>query len=198
MKENSTDNNLEPKTIEKKRNEYLIKAITNNNSSLNILVKKENDFYWYESNFTEDYIQQVFDSKININDICNLIEQGEFDIEKNKNYLKLIFFYNQSKRKLNIEISLLELFNELNNKRKTKDLLIIIIIIMMILIFSLNIFLFSLFNKNNNKINKNENNKIVNDEITDLNEKINEIENNKITNLNNKLDMIENNKIIIR
>jgi hypothetical protein len=59
MGENSTDNNLEFKSIEKQRNEYQIKAITNKNSSLNILVKKENDFYYYESNFNEDSLKQI-------------------------------------------------------------------------------------------------------------------------------------------
>ncbi len=191
MGENSTDNNLEFKSIEKQRNEYLIKAINNNNSSLNLLV---NGFYCYESNFTEDYIQQVFDDpNININDIYKLIKQGEFKIQKNKNDVKLIFFYNKSERELNIEISsLFQTLNELKNKRKTKDIFKIIIIIMMILIIILNIFLFSLCIKNNNKINKIENNKVLNDEIT---EKINEIENNKITDINNKINEIENNII---
>ncbi len=185
-------NNPESKPIEKQHNKYLIKVNKNSNSSLDIIIK-ENDFY-YESNFTEDDIQQVFDDpNKNVNDVYELIKGGNFEIEKDGNNLKLIL---AQERELNIKISLSSLlFNELNNKRKTKDILIIIIIIMMILIIILNIVLFSLFIKNNNKINKIESNKVLNDEITDLNEKINEIENNKITNLNNKLDMLENNNI---
>ena len=93
MSEDSKNND----SIERIRDEYLIKVINNNNSSLNLLV---NGFYCYESIFTEDYIQQVFDDpNININDIYKLIKQGEFEIKKNNDNLKLIF---SPERELNI------------------------------------------------------------------------------------------------
>ena len=170
-------NNLEYEPIEKQHNEYRIKVNKNINSSLDIIVK-ENDFY-YESNFTEDDIQKKL--KTNINDVYELIKQKKFEIEKDGNNLKLIF---PQKGELNIKISSSSLlFNELNNKRKTKDRLQKIIIIALILIFILNIILILLFIKPI----KNNNNK-----ITNLNNKLDMIENN-INELKNKLEMLDNN-----
>ena len=66
MSEESKNND----SIERIRDEYLIKVINNNNSSLNLLV---NGFYCYESNFTENNIKEIFDDpNININDIYKL------------------------------------------------------------------------------------------------------------------------------
>ena len=170
-------NNLESEPIEKQHNEYRIKVNKNINSSLDIIVK-ENDFY-YESIFTEDDIQKKL--KTNINDVYELIKQKKFEIEKDGNNLKLIF---PQKGELNIKISSSSLlFNELNNKRKTKDRLQKIIIIALILIFILNIILILLFIKPI----KNNNNK-----ITNLNNKLDMIENN-INELKNKLEMLDNN-----
>ena len=145
------------------------------------IIIKENDFY-YESNFTEDDIQQVFDDpNKNVNDVYELIKGGNFEIEKDGNNLKLIF---AQERELNIKISSSSLlFNELNNKRKTKDRLQKIIVIALILIFILNIILILLFIKPI----KNNNNK-----ITNLNNKLDMIENN-INELKNKLEMLDNN-----
>ena len=117
----SEDSFRDLNSIEKKRNVYLIKV--NINSSLDIIVK-ENDFY-YESIFTEDDIQQVFDDpNKNINKVYELIKQGDFKIKKNNNNLKLIF---PQERELNIKISSSSL-------RFQK-----IIIIALILVFILNI-----------------------------------------------------------
>ena len=68
-------------------NGYEIKY-TNDNSSLNIVIKNKNDFYCYEKNLKEYEIQQQFD--INIKDICNLIDINQFDIKNNKNNVILI------------------------------------------------------------------------------------------------------------
>ena len=194
MIEDITDIITEFPSIKKEYNEYQIELIININSSLTIGIK--NGVYYYESNFDENFIQQQFNSNINkiYNIINELIDKDEIKIEKNKDNLKLILNYNNSYKELNIEISfkyIFETLNELNNKIKIKDILIIIII-MMILIFVLNIFLFSLFINNNKKaINKIENNKVLNNKMTFLNEKINEIEKYNITDIKNKINEIE-------
>ena len=81
---------------------------------------------------------QQFNSNIKIYNIINeLIDKEQIKIEKNQNNLKLILNYNNSYKELNIEISfkyIFETLNELNNKIKRKDILIIIII-MMVLVF---------------------------------------------------------------
>ena len=119
----SEDSYRDLNSIEKQCKEYLIKVNKNINSSLDIIVK-ENDFY-YESIFTEDDIQQVFDDpNKNINKVYELIKQGDFKIKKNNNNLKLIF---PQERELNIKISSSSL-------RFQK-----IIIIALILVFILNI-----------------------------------------------------------
>ncbi len=214
MSEDITDIHNKFSSIKKQFNEYQIELITNINSSLTIGIK--NDFYYYETNFNENYLQQLFNANINniYNIINELIDNNDIKIEKNKNNLKLILNYNDSNIELNIEISfkyIFETLNELNNKRKKKDILIVIII-MMILIIIFNILLFSLFINNDKKgINKIENNnlKILNNKIKELNEKINEIENaklielneikkeilNNITLQNNKIDRLEKNNI---
>ncbi len=143
MDENSSDINLEFPSIQKQYNGYEIK-LTNSNSSLNILIKNKNDFYCYKSNFDEFYLQEKFKSNISIEDIRDLIDNKEFKIENNGNNLKLIL----KNIEFNIEISLFETLNELNNKIKTKDILIIIIIIIMTSIIILNIFSLFINNKN--------------------------------------------------
>ena len=125
----------------KQYNEYQIQLITKINSSLNILIENKNDFYYYESNFNENYLQQIFNTNESINNIynylCSLIDNKEIKIEKNKNNLKLILNYNNSNIELIIEISfkyIFEKLNELNNKIKLKNILITIIIIMILII----------------------------------------------------------------
>ncbi len=46
----------------KKYKDYEIELKINEETSLNILIKKNNDLYFYESNFNENYLQQKFNS----------------------------------------------------------------------------------------------------------------------------------------
>ena len=90
MSEDITDIHNKFSSIKKQFNEYQIELITNINSSLTIGIK--NDFYYYETNFNENYLQQLFNANINniYNIINELIDNNEIKIEKNKNNLKII------------------------------------------------------------------------------------------------------------
>ena len=98
----------------KKVNEYEIELSINVDGCLNILIKT--DFYYYESNFNEKYLQQKLNSNESINNIynniCDLIDKREIKIEKYQNNIKLIFEYNNLYGELIIEISLKNLFNK--------------------------------------------------------------------------------------
>ncbi len=49
-------------SFKKKYKDYEIELKINEETSLNILIKKNNDLYFYESNFNENYLQQKFNS----------------------------------------------------------------------------------------------------------------------------------------
>ena len=90
-------------------NDYEI-ILTIKNSSLNILVQKKNNSYYFESNFSESELQQKFKTTSTIDYICdeiyNIIDKNEdFLIEENKDNLKLIFTSNDSYIELIINIS---------------------------------------------------------------------------------------------
>ncbi len=113
-------------------NDYEI-ILTIKNSSLNILVQKKNNSYYFESNFSESELQQKFKTTSTINYICdeiyNTIDKNEdFLIEENKYNLKLIFTSNDSYTELIINISFQQLYHlmdQLNNKTIFKDFAII-------------------------------------------------------------------------
>ena len=174
----------------KKVNEYEIELSINVDGCLNILIK--NDFYYYESNFNEKYLQQKLNSNESINNIynniCDLIDKREIKIEKYQNNIKLIFEYNNLYGELIIEISLKNLFekiNKLNNFKKGD----IIRRTIFIFIISLNIILFSLLITKNNKIKDIENN------INKINKQINLLLNYNITNIFEKKIEEMNNKL---
>ena len=88
MNEDIINFNYELPSIKKQYHEYQIELFTNSNSSLNILIK--NDFYYYESNFNEDSLKQIFnnsDIQVIYNSINELINKNEIKIEKNKKIL---------------------------------------------------------------------------------------------------------------
>ncbi len=109
----------------KKYKDYEIELKINEETSLNILIKKNNDLYFYESNFNENYLQQKFNSNDSINniynDICDLIDKKDIEIEENKNNLKLILKYNYSNFILIIEKSYEKLFEEMKDNKKKKE-----------------------------------------------------------------------------
>ena len=180
----------------KKVNEYEIELSINVDGCLNILIK--NDFYYYESNFNEKYLQQKLNSNESINNIynniCDLIDKREIKIEKYKNNLKLILKYNNLYGELIIEISLKDLFVKINklNKLEKGDIIRKTIFISII---SLNIILFLLFISNKNKI------KDIQDNINLINKQINlllnsnllysKITKNILEEMNNKLVQIK-------
>jgi len=185
-------------SIRKNFNEYEIELTIKEDSCLNILIK--NDLCCYENNFNENYLQQKFKLNESINNIynkiCYFIDKKEIQIEIFKTYLKLIFKNNNSYITLNIEISskyLLEQINEINDKMKKKDILILVIIILFLLIL-FNIILFSSFIINNkNKINTIEeyNIKNINTRIETEKNKINDIiEKINLNDFNEKIDSI--------
>ena len=169
-------------------NEYEIELTLNEDRSLNILIQKNTDLYYYESNFSEKFFQQKFNSNDSINNFynhfCNLIDKKEIKFEKYQNNLKLIFKYNNLYEELIIEISLKNLLKKINklNKLEKGDTIRKTIFIIIII---LNIVLFSLFITNNNKI------KDINEKIDEINERINHfnlnISNNILQEMNKKL-----------
>ena len=103
MNEDIINFNHELLSIKKQYHEYQIELFSNSNSSLNILIK--NDFYYYESNFNEDSLKQIFnnsDIQVIYNSINELIDKNEIKIEKNKNNLKFILNYENSNIELNL------------------------------------------------------------------------------------------------
>ena len=122
-------------------NDYEIQ-LTVKNSSLNVLIQKKNDLYYYESNFNESELQKKFKTNFSINyiynEICNIIDNKEdFFIEENKYNLKLIFTYNNSYTELIVNISLKQLSHlmaQLNNKTNFKDFAIISLLILVLFI----------------------------------------------------------------
>ena len=194
MSVNSEEKKLyKPSSFKTQFNEYEIELTLKKDISINILIKKKNVLYYYESSFNKKNLQK----KLNINDtinniyqeICRLIDNKKFEI----NFILLSLLMNDSYIEFIIEISiktLLSQINELNQlkhnnyKIKIKDIIIIIIFIIVILL--------------NNKIDKLEKNiiKEINNKIDKLEKKIiTELNNNKIKEINNKLDILENNKI---
>ena len=79
-------------STKKQFNDYEIELKINEDDSLNIVIK--NNLYFYESNFSEKYLQKQFNINESINNIynniCDLIDKREIKIEKYKNNLKLI------------------------------------------------------------------------------------------------------------
>ena len=177
----------------KKVNEYEIELSINVDGYLNILIK--NDFYYYESNFNEKYLQQKLNSNESINNIynniCDLIDKREIKIEKYNNNLKLILKYNNLYGELIIEISLKDLFVKINklNKLEKGDIIRKTIFISII---SLNIILFLLFISNKNKI------KDIQDNINLINKQINLLLNSNLlySNITNNILEEMNNKLV--
>ena len=182
-------------STKKQFNDYEIELKINEDDSLNIVIK--NNLYFYESNFSEKYLQKQFNINESINNIynniCDLIDKKEINIKEEKNNLQLMLKNYNSYIILIIEISskyLLEKINEINNKMRKKDILIIIIIFLLLLIL-LNVILFSsLIINTKNKINN-----IENLNIKNLNTRIHDIETYKIIEINNRIKLLEKNNL---
>ena len=178
-------------TQKREVNDYEIQ-LTVKNSSLNVLIQKKNDLYYYESNFNESELQKKFKTNFSINyiynEICNIIDNKEdFFIEENKYNLKLIFTYNNSYTELIVNISLKQLSHlmaQLNNKTNFKDFAIISLLILVLFINVLFISIF-IINNNNKIFNNNEDDKIklINSTIKEFNDK-------KIVEINQSLNNI--------
>ena len=75
--------------LKKEFNEYEIELTLKEDISINILIRKKNDFYYYESSFNEKNLQNKFNTndKINniYNDIVKLIDNKKIKINENNN-----------------------------------------------------------------------------------------------------------------
>ena len=157
--------------LKKEFNEYEIELTLKEGTSINILIRKKNDFYYYESSFNEKNLQNKFNTNDKINniykDIVKSIDNKEIKINENNNNLLLSLLMKDSYIELIIERSkklLLTPKNELNqlkyhnkNKIKKKDIIIIFgfgfIIILNVILLSLVIIFYNKLKKNYNKIN---------------------------------------------
>ncbi len=102
--------------LKKEFNEYEIELTLKEDISINILIRKKNDFYYYESSFNEKNLQNKFNTNDKINniykDIVKSIDNKEIKINENNNNLLLSFLMKDSYIELIIERSKKLLFSK--------------------------------------------------------------------------------------
>ena len=106
--------------LKKEFNEYEIELTLKEGTSINILIRKKNDLYYYESSFNEKNLQKKCNSndKINniYNDIVKSIDNKEIKINENNNNLLLSLLMKDSYIELIIEISIKILLSQINDE----------------------------------------------------------------------------------
>ncbi len=158
-----------PTSLKKQFNAYEIELTLKKNISINILIRKKDDLYYYESSFSEKNLQNKLNTNDTINniykDIYSLIDDNKIKINENNNNLLLSLLMKDSYIELIIQISIKNLLSQINDKlnqlkcnnnnnNNNNNIKYLIIIISFSFIMILNIILFSLVINLINKLKK--------------------------------------------
>ena len=109
--------------LKKEFNEYEIELTLKEDTFINILIRKKNDLYYYESSFNEKNLQNKFNTNEKINNIYNeivkSIDNKEIKINENNNNLLLSLLmkdllYIELIIEISIKILLSQIKDELN------------------------------------------------------------------------------------
>ena len=156
-----------PTSLKKQFNAYEIELTLKKNISINILIRKKDDLYYYESSFSEKNLQNKLNTNDTINniykDIYSLIDDNKIKINENNNNLLLSLLMKDSYIELIIQISIKNLLSQINDKlnqlkcnnnNNNNNIKNLIIILSFSFIMILNIILFSLVINLINKLKK--------------------------------------------
>ena len=109
-----------PTSLKKQFNAYEIELTLKKNISINILIRKKDDLYYYESSFSEKNLQNKLNTNDTINniykDIYSLIDDNKIKINENNNNLLLSLLMKDSYIELIIQISIKNLLSQINDK----------------------------------------------------------------------------------